>query len=193
MPAGGSPRSDACLARHQRLRFYFDSVLRWRGLREDRPDLTPVWHGTAPEAQILFYTYSRWKIWSEICRQIENGVLKNGKQEPTIFSDICTTSGHMGEALGGSPQSFKKHLSLSDIQNWSASEGKGSCLTGLRHEELQVSGRKQKCVWCLGSFSGWHWSDKENWHDDTQTGGLREAHGVLLKLKSDVNKSTVSH
>ena len=84
--------------------------------------------------------------------------------------------------MGGSPQSFKKHLSLSDIQNWSASEGKGSCLTGLRHEELQVSGRKQKCVWCLGSFSGWHWSDKENWHDDTQPGGLREAHGVLGTL-----------
>ena len=102
MPAGGSPRSDACLAWHDPIGSDFILVvffLRWRGLREDRPDLTPVWHGTAPEAQILFYTYSRWKIWSEICRQIENGVLKNGKQKPTIFSDICTTSGHMGKAL----------------------------------------------------------------------------------------------
>ena len=34
-----------------------------------------------------------------MCRRIENGVLKNGKQKTTIFSDICTTSGHMAELM----------------------------------------------------------------------------------------------
>ena len=33
----------------------------------------------------LFYIYFRWEIRSKICRRIENGVLKNGKQKRLFF------------------------------------------------------------------------------------------------------------
>ena len=123
-PVGGSRRSDACLEWHQRPRFYVILI------SDGKSEVKSV-------------------------GKLKMGFLKMENKNLLFFQIFVLHQGTWVRPwMGGSPQSFKKHLSLSDIQNWSASEGKGSCLTGLRHEELQVSGRKQKCVWCLGSFSG---------------------------------------